>query len=177
MDEYDPYERFGSVPSLTLASTDIVHGDAVPAAHRAENVGGENLSPQLSWSDFPPQTKSFAITCFDADAPTGSGFWHWAVYDIPASVTSIDTGAGSPGGALPPRARTLKNEYRRREFAGAQPPEGTGLHRYVYAVHAVDVEQLGLDPEATPAVLGFNLHFHTLARALLTVTAAFDDEV
>ncbi|WP_308466925.1 YbhB/YbcL family Raf kinase inhibitor-like protein [Rathayibacter soli] len=175
MDEINPYEQFDSVPSFTVRSTDIVHGEPMPAAHRGAGAGGEDLSPQLSWSGFPQATRSFAVTCFDADAPTGSGFWHWAAYNIPASVTSLDTGAGALGGALSSRARTLKNEYRRREFAGAEPPAGTGTHRYIFAVHAVDVEQLELDSESTPAVLGFNLHYHTLARALLIATAAFDD--
>jgi Raf kinase inhibitor-like YbhB/YbcL family protein len=177
MDEFNPYERFDSVPSFTLTSTDIAHGKMIAAQHRAEGAGGSSLSPQLSWSGFPSATKSFAITCYDPDAPTGSGFWHWAVYNVPASVTSVDTSAGSAGGVLPPRSLSLKNELRRREYTGAEPPEATGVHRYVFAVHAVDVDHLDLDPESTPAVLGFNLHFHTLARALLVATAAFGDKI
>jgi len=177
MDDFNPYAPFDSVPSFTLKSTDIAHGELLPAQHRAGSAGGSDVSPQLSWSGFPSATKSFAITCYDPDAPTGSGFWHWAVYNVPTSVTSIETGAGSAGGALPPRSLMLKNELRRREYAGAEPPEATGEHRYVFAVHAVDVDHLDLDPESTPAVLGFNLHFHTVARALLVAAASFDDEV
>jgi Raf kinase inhibitor-like YbhB/YbcL family protein len=177
MDDFNPYEQFDTVPAFTVTSRDIEHGKIIPAQHRAPSLGGDDVSPQLSWRGFPSQTKSFAITCFDPDAPTGSGFWHWAVYNLPASITSVDTGAGSAGGSLPPRALTLKNEYRRRGYAGAEPPEATGVHRYVFAVHAVDVEHLDLDPESTPAVLGFNLHFHTLARGLLVATASFADKV
>jgi len=177
MAETDPYERFGAVPSFRLASTDIDDDAPLAREFRDTPSGGTNTSPQLSWSGFPADTKSFAVTIWDPDAPTGSGFWHWAVYNIPASVTSLERGAGSAGGSLPARALMLKNEYRRREYAGAEPPEGTGIHRYFVIVHAVDVDRLDLDPEATPAVLGFNLHFHTLARGILVPTAAHDDEL
>ncbi|HWU47724.1 MAG TPA: YbhB/YbcL family Raf kinase inhibitor-like protein [Humibacter sp.] len=177
MAETDPFERFGAVASFALSSTDLADGEPLARAFRDTPSGGSNTSPQLSWSGFPAETKSFAVTVWDADAPTGSGFWHWAVYNIPAAVTSLPRGAGSAGGSLPARAAMLKNEYRRREFAGAEPPEGTGTHRYFVIVHAVDVERLDLDPESTPAVLGFNLHFHTLARAMLVPTAAHGDDL
>jgi Raf kinase inhibitor-like YbhB/YbcL family protein len=174
--DYDPFERFDSVPSFTVTSEDVIEDQIVPLAQRSEGAGGTSTSPQLSWSGFPGTTNSFAITVYDPDAPTGSGFWHWAVYNIPASVTSVASGAGTLGGALPPRALMLKNELRRREYSGAEPPEGTGVHRYAFVVHAVDTEQLDLDPESTPAVLGFNLHFHTVGRAVLAATASFADE-
>jgi Raf kinase inhibitor-like YbhB/YbcL family protein len=173
----DPYARFGDVPAFTVTSEDIHDGEPLPRAQRDTASGGSNTSPQLSWSGFPAETKSFVVTIFDPDAPTGSGFWHWAVYNIPADVTDLASGAGSAGGALPHGAATLKNEYRKREFVGAEPPEGTGVHRYHVTVDALDVDRLDLDPEATPAVLRFNVHFHTIARAVLTATAAFDDGV
>ncbi len=168
----DPYERFGAVPSFTVTSEDVADGHPIAAPFRAS---GGNVSPQLSWSGFPEGTKSFAVTIHDPDAPTGSGFWHWAVYNIPADVTSLERGAGSADGSLPAGAVQLKNELRQPGYTGAEPPEGTGVHRYHVVVHAVDVDRLDLDPESTPAVLGFNLHFHTLARGVITPTASYDD--
>lgn len=166
--DYDPYARLDPVPTFPLTSDDVVDGEPLPAALFGADAGGEDRSPQLTWSDPPAGTKSFAVTVFDPDAPTGSGFWHWAVADIPASVTSLAGGAPAPEGAV-----VLNNELRQPGFTGATPPEGTGVHRYFVVVHAVDVESLGVDPEITPAVLGFNLHFHTLGRAILVGTAEF----
>jgi Raf kinase inhibitor-like YbhB/YbcL family protein len=131
-------------------------------------AGGSDTSPQLSWSGFPAETKSFVVTCYDPDAPTASGFWHWAVVDIPASVTSLPTGAGDEqGSALPPGAFQLENDGRLRGFLGAAPPQGHGKHRYFFVVHAVDVPALGVPHGASNALLGFNLFSHTLARAML----------
>jgi Raf kinase inhibitor-like YbhB/YbcL family protein len=166
--DYDPYARLDPVPSFPVTSDDFTDGGALPADVFGASAGGRDRSPQLTWSDPPEGTKSFAVTIYDPDAPTGSGFWHWAVADIPASVTSLAAGAEAPAGAV-----VLKNELREPGFTGATPPEGTGTHRYFVVVHAVDVESLGVDPEITPAVLGFNLHFHTLGRAILVGTAAF----
>jgi hypothetical protein len=170
----DPLARFGEVPLFTVTSTDLTDGAPLPAAQFDEAAGGRNTSPQLSWFGFPPETKSFAITAYDPDAPTGSGYWHWAVFNVPASVTSLEAGAGARGSTLlPSGAITLPNETREPEYIGAGPPEGTGTHRYQFIVHAVDVEDLGVDSQATPAVLGFNLHFHVLARAVLEATGEF----
>ena len=168
---FNPYDHLPEVPTFTVTSTDVTDGAALPAAHTSKAFGvpgGEDLSPQLSWSGFPAETKSFAITCYDPDAPTGSGFWHWAVADIPASVTELPAGAGTPGSAeLPAAALTLANSAGFAGYIGAAPPEGHGAHRYFFVVHAVDVESLGIDASARPEFLGFNLHFHTLARAYL----------
>jgi Raf kinase inhibitor-like YbhB/YbcL family protein len=173
MSTNDPFERFGAVPQFTLASTDVADGEPLSGDHWGE---GGNRSPQLEWSGFPEGTKSFAVTIHDPDAPTGSGFWHWAVYNIPADVTSLPTDAGAEGGGnLPQGAAMLSNEMGGRSFTGAAPPEGTGTHHYDIVVHAVDVPTLDLDPASTPAVLGFNLHFHTLARAHLQPTATAGD--
>ncbi|MBC7443385.1 MAG: YbhB/YbcL family Raf kinase inhibitor-like protein [Ramlibacter sp.] len=174
MVQNDPLARFGEVPLFTLTSTDMTDGASLAADQFGLGSGGRNMSPHLSWSGFPAGTKSFAVTMYDPDAPTGSGFWHWAVFNLPATCTSIPAGAGATGGRLLPKgALTLPNEGRQPAFVGAGPPEGTGTHRYQFIVHAVDVARLDIDPDSTPAVLGFNLHFHTLGRAVLEATGAF----
>jgi Raf kinase inhibitor-like YbhB/YbcL family protein len=168
-----PHEFLPEVPSFTVTSTDIVHGKplSIPHVSGVFGAGGEDISPQLSWSGFPAETKSFAVTCFDPDAPTGSGFWHWAVADIPADVTDLPTGAGSPDSAdLPAAAITLRGDAGAARYIGAAPPAGHGAHRYVFAVHAVDVDTLGIDADVTPALLGFNLFSLTLARAVIVPT-------
>jgi Raf kinase inhibitor-like YbhB/YbcL family protein len=170
-----PYEFLPEVPTFTVTSTDIAHGDTLAASQLSGAFGvpgGQDISPQLSWSGVPEGTQSFAVTCYDPDAPTGSGFWHWAVANIPASVTELPTGAGSPGSAdLPAAAVTLANDGAVMGYVGAAPPPGHGEHRYYFTVHAVDVEALELPAEASPAFLGVNLFSHTLGRA--TIVAVF----
>ncbi|GIO31403.1 hypothetical protein J2TS6_25440 [Paenibacillus albilobatus] len=115
--------------------------------------------------------KSFAVTAYDPDAPTGSGFWHWAVINIPASVTELPIGAGGDhGGGLPQGALQLPNDARLKRFIGAAPPAGHGPHWYYFVVHALDVEKIGIDPNATPVLLGFTMLGHTLGRAVLVAT-------
>lgn len=166
-----PYEHLPSVPGFTLHSNDVAEGETLPKPQLSGlfGAGGEDRSPQLHWTDFPAETKSFAVTCFDPDAPTGSGFWHWAVFNIPTTVTELPAGAGDASGSgLPEGARTLKGDGGVRQYLGAAPPPGHGPHRYIFAVHALDVETLDIDAESTPAFLGFNMFGHTLARATLT---------
>jgi len=165
-----PYDAIADVPSFELTSTDVAAGEVLPNAQVSGifGAGGEDVSPQLSWSGFPSETKSFAVTVYDPDAPTGAGFWHWAVVDIPASVTSLDSGAGDASGTgIPAPAFQLKNDGGLAHFLGAAPPAGHGKHRYFIAVHALDVDTLGIDAGATPAFLGFNMSGHTLARAVI----------
>ncbi|AKK11103.1 YbhB/YbcL family Raf kinase inhibitor-like protein [Corynebacterium uterequi] len=158
----DPYAPLKAVPSFPLSSTDLSNGAELDERLRAP----QSVSPQLSWADAPAGTKSFAVTCYDPDAPTASGFWHWAAFNIPATVTELPSGAGSAED-LGVGAVSLRNDSGQRTHYGAQPPAGHAPHRYLYVVHAVDVESLDIDPEATPTVLGFNLHFHTIGRAVL----------
>ncbi|MGE3664261.1 MAG: YbhB/YbcL family Raf kinase inhibitor-like protein [Pseudonocardia sp.] len=169
----DPLADLPQVPSFTVTSTDISDGAQLPQPQLSGimDAGGEDVSPQLSWSGFPAGTKSFAVTCYDPDAPTGSGFWHWAVADIPASVTSLDTNAGDEeGSGIPDGAVTIANDAGLTRYLGSAPPPGHGVHHYWFVVHAVDVESLGLPDGASPAYLGFNLFFHTLARAVIVGT-------
>lgn len=171
-----PYDHLPEVPSFTLESDEIAHGQPVPEAQTADaRVGrpGGNVSPSLRWSGFPEETKSFAVTVFDPDAPTGSGFWHWILLDIPADVTELPAGAGS-GEGLPARAFHVRNDPGMKEYVGPFPPPGHGPHRYVVAVHALDVESLGIDDSVSPAVAGFNITAHTLARAVIVAPYAFE---
>lgn len=165
-----PYDFLPPVATFVVTSTDIADGQPVPLPQCSGVLGGggQDLSPQLAWSGFPDATASFAVTCFDPDAPTGSGFWHWAVCDIPRHVTELPTGAGSPGSPdLPPGAVTLRGDSGLAQYVGPAPPPGHGPHRYAFAIHAVDVERIGVDSDASPAVLGFHLFSHTLGRALV----------
>lgn len=173
MFSFDPYAELAAlrpVPQLTLTSPDFAHGGALPLFAVAAARGGDDRTPALEWHGAPAQTRSFAISCFDPDAPTGSGYWHWAAYNLPADTTSLASGDGSAA-ALPEGSIVLPNEARAERYHGAAPPAGTGTHRYFFVVDALDVDSLDLPQGATPAVLGFNRHFHTLARGILMGTA------
>jgi Raf kinase inhibitor-like YbhB/YbcL family protein len=169
----NPYDFLPQVPGFTVTSSDVSDGTALSMPHVSGvmGAGGEDRSPQLSWSGFPEGTQSFAVTVYDPDAPTASGFWHWAVANIPASVTELPSGAGDKDSpSLPEGAVQLRNDGGFAGYVGAAPPSGHGPHRYFVVVHAVDTEALDIDADTTPAVLGFNLFFHTLARATLVAT-------
>ncbi|CAM4192404.1 YbhB/YbcL family Raf kinase inhibitor-like protein [Kibdelosporangium persicum] len=163
----DPYDLLPAVRSFTVSSSDVTGGQQLGDA---QVFDGGNTSPQLSWSGFPSDTKSFVVTCFDPDAPTPSGFWHWLAVDIPASVTSLATGAGESDATLPEGAFHTRNDFGNHKFDGAAPPAGDQVHRYYFVVHAVDQEKLGVDENASAAYVSFNLAFHTLARAIIVPT-------
>jgi len=166
----DPYAFLPQVAEFSVTSKDISDGAMLPKAQVSGTMGagGADISPQLSWTGFPEGTRSFAVTCYDPDAPTASGFWHWAVADLPVDITELPADAGNPdAGLLPPSAVVLRNDAGMARYVGAAPPAGHGMHRYFFMIHAVDVETLGIDTDATPAVLGFNLFSHTLGRAAI----------
>jgi Raf kinase inhibitor-like YbhB/YbcL family protein len=148
--------------TFSLTSNDFADGGVLPDA-QVKALG--DTSPHLQWSGAPEGTKSFAITCYDPDAPTGSGFWHWTVANIPAHVTEIPRGGPVPDGAVEGRT-----DYGDTGFGGAAPPPGHGPHRYIFTVFAVDTPTLEVSPADSGAVFGFNLHFHTLAKASITAT-------
>ncbi|MGI5499088.1 YbhB/YbcL family Raf kinase inhibitor-like protein [Lentzea sp. CA-135723] len=168
MSANDPFARLPEVATFAVSSTSVLDG----AEWAPEQLGGKDVSPQLSWSGAPEGTKSYAVTVYDPDAPTGSGFWHWAVAGIPAGCTALPEGAGDPAGTgLPEGAFQLPNDARLPHYIGAAPPAGHGRHRYFVVVHALDVETPGVPADATPALLGFVMSSHVLGRAVLVATA------
>lgn len=167
------FSFFPKVPDFEVTSNDVADGATLSQLQVADSMGysGGNQSPQLSWSGFPDETKSFAITIHDPDAPTGSGFWHWVVVNIPLNVHEVNTNAGTEGSSdLPDGVLQIRNDVGIHGFLGAAPPAGDTPHRYVTTVHAVDVERLDVDEQVAPAIVGFNLRFHTLARAQIVPT-------
>jgi len=157
--------------ALTLTSTSFKEGatlgmDHILSADYGFGCGGGNKSPQLSWSGVPAGTKSFAVHCFDPDAPTGSGFWHWVVVNIPAGTTELPLDAGNPmSGKLPAGALMTRTELGNSGYLGPCPPPGDHPHRYLFTVFCVGKDKLGVTADTSPAVVGFNLHFNTLAKA------------
>ena len=164
-----PYDFLPPVPSFTVTSDHVADGQQMSSSQVYNSFGmtGENISPQLSWSGFPAATKSFAVTCYDPDAPTGSGFWHWVVIDIPASVTSLPAGAGAGDLSLPDGAFHVRNDYRPRTSAAPRRPRATRRTGTCSRCTRSTRRNSASTPDVSPAVAGFNLRFHTIGRGLL----------
>src|SRR5579872_4925847 len=159
--------------AFTVISNSFKDGDYLSKDHvLSENFGfgcaGGNQSPHLKWSGAPAGTKSFALTCYDPDAPTGSGFWHWVIVNIPPNVTELPLGAGNPGGALPGGALQTRTDIGQPGYIGPCPPPGHGDHRYQFTVFALGQDQLQVAPDTSAAIVGFQMHFCTLEKATLT---------
>jgi hypothetical protein len=156
---------------FTLASADLPAGASIGNRFVFTGFGcsGENVSPALAWRNAPAGTRSFAVTVYDPDAPTGSGWWHWVVYDIPASVTALPAGAGSttPAG-MPAGAAQGTTDFGTKGYGGPCPPPGDRPHRYVFTVHALKVGKLDVPENATAALIGFNLNANRLGSASFT---------
>jgi hypothetical protein len=161
----------GKPGKLGVTSADIAPGAKIKDEQVADVFGckGSNLSPAIKWSGAPSGTKSFAVSIYDPDAPTGSGFWHWVVFNIPANVSELPKGAGDlKSGKMPAGAVQSRTDFGVPGYGGPCPPPGDKPHRYHITVFAVDVDHLDGDPNISAAVIGFQLHFHTLAKGTLT---------
>ncbi len=157
--------------TFKLFSNDLKDGEKMPERYVFNGMGykGDNISPHLAWDDAPTGTKSFVVTVYDPDAPTGSGWWHWLVANIPANIRVLPQGAGSGKAGLPEQALQTRTDYGKAGYGGAAPPAGE-THRYIFTVHALDVETIDVGENDSGAVVGFNVHFHSLGSASLIVT-------
>jgi Raf kinase inhibitor-like YbhB/YbcL family protein len=167
----DPYEFLPQVPSFKLVSTTVRNGHPLPLAQLSGIFGvpgGQDISPELSWSGFPKKTESFVVSMYDPEAPTGSGFWHWIVEDIPATATSLPEDAGAPDSTtLPAGAIQLDGDAGTPRYIGGAPPPGSGVHDYYITVTALDEPSTGLGATTSGALLGFEIDSHTIARATI----------
>lgn len=157
---------------MQLSSSEIAADSVIPNKHVFNGSGcmGANISPALEWSGAPDGTKSFAVTVYDPDAPTGSGWWHWMVYDIPADVSSLVTGAGNDESKLPSGARHGMTDYGVKRWGGPCPPPGDEPHRYIFTIFALSVDTLDVPDDATSALIGFNLNANALGKGSFTAT-------
>ncbi len=159
--------------SFMLQSADIATGKPYPEVNMLNTFGctGGNRSPQLSWSGAPEGTRSYVLTMYDPDAPTGSGWWHWVVYNIPAGTTSLPPAIGQ-GGMLPMGAVEARGDGGQAAYGGPCPPKGAPAHRYVFTLHALKVDKLPVPPEASPARVGFLTTANRIGQASFTVNVA-----
>jgi Raf kinase inhibitor-like YbhB/YbcL family protein len=161
----------GHAAGFTLASPTVKPGSMLTEAQVFKGFGceGKNISPALKWSGAPKGTKSFALTVYDPDAPTGSGWWHWVVYNIPTSASELAEGAGTADGkALPAGSLQGRTDFGAPGYGGACPPKGDKPHRYIFTVHALKTDKLDLSPDATAALVGFMVHANSLGKASFT---------
>jgi Raf kinase inhibitor-like YbhB/YbcL family protein len=170
-DRPDPYQFLPKVPSFRVVSTTVRNGHPLPTAQLSGIFGvpgGKDISPELSWSGFPKRTKSFVVSMYDPEAPTGSGFWHWIVEDIPGATTSLPENAGAlKSTTLPAGAIQLDGDAGVARYIGGAPPAGSGVHDYYITVTALDESSTGLGATTSGALLGFEIDSHTIARATL----------
>jgi Raf kinase inhibitor-like YbhB/YbcL family protein len=153
--------------ALRVTSSSFAEGATIPMDNVFTGCGGKNTAPQLSWSGAPEGTKSFAITCFDPDAPTGSGYWHWLAFNIPSDVTSFDAGAGND--EHPAGGDSGYCDYGMTSYGGPCPPKGDPAHRYIFTVYALDIDKIqGANAKTTGASLVFMMRGHLLATGTLT---------
>jgi Raf kinase inhibitor-like YbhB/YbcL family protein len=163
----------GYAAAFDLTSPQVQEGGTIAAAQVFKGFGctGDNISPALAWSGAPADTRSFALTVYDPDAPTGSGWWHWVVFNIPANVDHLPAGAGDPAaGTMPSGAVQSRTDFGAPGYGGPCPPEGDKPHRYIFTLYAVKVDKLEADENASAALIGFMLHFNSLASTTLTAT-------
>jgi Raf kinase inhibitor-like YbhB/YbcL family protein len=167
----NPYQFLPKVPAFAVRSTTVRNGHPLPLAQLSGIFGvpgGKDISPQLSWSGFPAQTKSFVVSMYDPEAPTGSGFWHWIVEDIPAGTTSLPQNAGAlDSTTLPAGAIQLDGDAGAARYIGGAPPAGSGVHDYYITITALDEPVTGLGATTSGALLGFEIDSHTVARATI----------
>jgi len=160
-----------SNPEFVLSCPTIKPGATLPDAQVFNGMGctGKNLSPALKWSGAPSGTRSFAITVYDPDAPTGSGWWHWVVYNIPATVNELPEGAGTPDGkGLPAGCVQGRTDFGIPGFGGAAPPPGDKPHRYIFTVYALKTDKIDIPPDGTAAQVGFMINATKLGAASFT---------
>ena len=158
--------------AFELSSPQLQAGQPMAKAQEYSGFGctGGNVSPALAWQHVPAGTKSLAVTVYDPDAPTGSGWWHWVLFNLPAGTAGLPAGAGNPGGALPPGSVQSRTDYGTPGFGGACPPAGDKPHRYIFTVHALKVDKLELGADSSPALVGYMLNANSLGKASLTAT-------
>ncbi len=156
--------------SFTLFSKEISGQATLSQVFNGFGCTGNNISPQLFWASAPEGTKSFAITLFDPDAPTGSGWWHWLIFNIPSDCSELPSGAGNPQSGLAPIGAVQSiTDYGTNGYGGPCPPQGHGIHQYIFTIHALDVDKIDLDEKANPALVGFNINAHTIQKASLVM--------
>jgi Raf kinase inhibitor-like YbhB/YbcL family protein len=155
--------------AFTLTSAAFKNNAAIPPKYSFNMMGctGENVSPPLEWKNPPAGTKSFALMAHDPDAPTGSGWWHWVVYNIPADATSLPEGAGG-GTGLPKGASQGNTDFGKPGWGGPCPPPGSGKHHYNFTLFALKVDKIEVPPGASPAMVGFNAIANAIGKAKLT---------